>query len=156
MRAAALSLAAASLIWLVLLVAAPWIVERAPARAAARAAAAIYLAGGVICHQRPERTLHPWGRPMPVCGRCFGLYAAAPFGAAAALAAGALGFAARPRAASVRWILLVAATPTIATMAGEWSGLAAPSSIDRAAAALPLGAAVAWVVVRAVDRQVEG
>jgi uncharacterized membrane protein len=36
--------------------------------------AIIYAAGGLICHQRPERSFFLDGHQFPVCARCTGLY----------------------------------------------------------------------------------
>jgi hypothetical protein len=41
---------------------------------------AAYQIGALICHQRPERSFHVAGTQMPVCARCFGLYAAGAAG----------------------------------------------------------------------------
>jgi hypothetical protein len=48
-------------------------------------------------------------------------------------------------------LVAIAAVPTATTLALEWAGLAAPSNVVRAVAALPLGAAIAFVMVRAVS-----
>src|SRR5262245_8646685 len=45
-------------------------------------AAVMYGIGSLVCHQRPERSVHLFGVQMPVCARCLGIYA----GAAAAAA----------------------------------------------------------------------
>src|SRR5262245_32312506 len=42
--------------------------------ASAVAASLIYLAGSVVCHQRPERSFHLAAVQLPVCARCTGLY----------------------------------------------------------------------------------
>lgn len=99
-------------------------------------------AGSLVCHQRAERSFALAGQMMPVCGRCTGLYAA---GAAAGLAAWLTApvFPARTRMA-----ILLAAVPTLLTLAAEWAGLAQPGNAWRAAAAVPLGAACGWVFVR--------
>jgi hypothetical protein len=76
-----------------------------------------------------------------VCGRCAGLYLAAPIGALAAFVGRRRG-----RASAVRW-LLAAAVPTAVTFALEFTNLAPVSSLARAITALPLGAAVAHVIV---------
>jgi hypothetical protein len=44
--------------------------------------------------------------------------------------------------------LLLAAVPTVATLAIEWIGVADPGNAGRALAALPLGAAAGWLFVR--------
>jgi uncharacterized membrane protein len=106
--------------------------------------AAVYLSAGMVCHQRGDRSFHTHGVKWPVCARCSGLYLAAAVGALAALAGGR-GLR-RPRDLKV---LGFAALPTAATFVLEHGGLASITSDHRFMAALPLGAAVAWVVVRA-------
>ena len=98
--------------------------------------------GGVVCHQRPERSFHIRGAQLPVCARCTGLYLS---GAAGALL-GWFGIASVPR--RTRAALLAAAAPTAVTVVLEWTGVAAPSNVVRALAALPLGAVAGWVFVR--------
>ena len=97
-----------------------------------------------ICHQRPERSFHAGTAKWPVCARCTALYVAAPFGAVAALVS-------RRRVRRALWPLGVAAAPTALTLAIEWAGLADPGNVVRAAAALPLGAMTAWLVVHAAQ-----
>jgi uncharacterized membrane protein len=104
--------------------------------------ASVYLTAGRVCHQRPERSFWTDGAPWPVCGRCSGLYVAAPIGAIAALAVRRR----RATSASIGW-LIAAAVPTALTLGLEWSGLTPMSSLTRALAALPLGAAAAYFVV---------
>ena len=112
---------------------------------------AIYAIGSKICHQIPQRSFHLNGVQWPVCARCLGLYLSAPVGAMAALVAH--GRARRGDARLWRlgaWPLaVIAAVPTAVTLAIEWPGLGAPSNLSRALAALPLGAAIAFLVVRA-------
>ena len=106
----------------------------------------ITLAASHICHQRPERSFHTAGVQWPVCGRCSGLYLGAPFGAAVAL--GALSRRSR-RSANLPAIVAVAALPTAATMLAEWSGAVPVSNLMRFVTALPLGAAVVFVMMHA-------
>jgi hypothetical protein len=80
------------------------------------AASALYFAGARLCHQRPDRTIHLAGCPMPVCGRCAGLYAGAPIGL---VAAALVSFS--PRRGARRGLAL-AAVPTALTLAAEWTG----------------------------------
>lgn len=136
----------ASTAWLLLIIAAPVVASRGPARGwLFRAAALSYLGGGVVCHQRPERSFHLAGSQMPVCARCTGLYAAAPFGLAAAL----LPVSARLRRAThparARWLLLAALAPIAFSVAAEWGGLRAPSNVERFLTGLPAGFVVAWI-----------
>jgi hypothetical protein len=104
----------------------------------------VYLAASRVCHQRPDRSFVTAGVQWPVCGRCAGLYLAAPFGAAAALV-----LRRRPPDFRLRALLLWAAVPTALTLGLEWSGAAPISTFARALAALPLGAVIAFVLVRA-------
>jgi uncharacterized membrane protein len=106
----------------------------------------VYAAAGRVCHQRPERSFHTHGVAWPVCARCSGLYLAAPFAALVAL---------RRRSTSatrLRPLHLVtwAAIPTALTLIWEWSGLGTPSNLVRFATALPLGAAIAFVLIGTV------
>jgi uncharacterized membrane protein len=103
----------------------------------------VYALAGYICHQRPERSFHTAGVQWPVCGRCAGLYLAAPLGALAAMAA------ARRRVPSRAWFV-AAALPTAATFVFEFLGLTPMTSLARALAALPLGAAVTYFMVAAI------
>jgi hypothetical protein len=52
-------------------------------------------------------------------------------------------------------VLIPAAIPTALTLAIEWPGLGAPSNMVRALAALPLGATLAFLVVRAAGSRPE-
>ncbi len=79
---------------------------------------------------------------MPVCARCTGLYVSA-----AAAAPFALLFATTLTARRARPLLLVAAIPTAATWLLEFTGVMPFSNAARAAAALPLGFAAAWLVI---------
>ena len=129
------ALTAGAFIWLALLLAAPLVA----------ALAFIYDIAAGVCHQRPERSFHLAGVPLPVCARCFGLYLS---GAAGALAAWG---APRPwllDAGRARIIFAAAALPTVVTVALEWLGLGLPSNVVRAVASLPLGAAAGWIFVR--------
>jgi uncharacterized membrane protein len=129
------ALAASSVVWLALLV-----------FAASSRVDLVYAFASFICHQQPDRSFAWSGVPWPVCARCLGLYAAAPAGATLALALRAARRAAAPPANV--FLLGVAAIPTLVTWTAERL-LAQPMTNGmRFAAALPLGAAVAWVIVR--------
>lgn len=139
---------AVTLAWLLLIVLAPLSVRETGGRTAAAAAAGTYLLGSVVCHQRPDRSFHPGGVQMPVCTRCTGLYAGAGAGV---LVAGARRRRRRrpagPRRAPawLRWAVAGAAAPTALTFAAEAAGWMPPIGELRAAAGVPLGAAVTWV-----------
>jgi uncharacterized membrane protein len=114
------------------------------------ATAAVYAAASRVCHQRPDRSFYTAGVQWPVCGRCAGLYLAAPFGAL-------LAFRRRGQHAGAwdaKSIVALASVPTIVTLALEWPAIASPTNLVRAVAAVPLGLAVAWVLVRVVSLRV--
>jgi uncharacterized membrane protein len=121
---------------------------RPDAGASRVAASAVYLAGAVVCHQKPERSFRIAGQPLPVCARCTGIYIGAAL-AVAALAGGSVG---TRRSATpldpqrVRRIGLVALVPTLVTLVWEWTIGTTPSNGMRAAAGLPIGVMVAWIV----------
>ena len=103
-------------------------------------ATAVYLAGSRICHQRPERSFATRDVQWPVCARCSGLYFAAPLGALALFA--------RRRHPPYIWIVAFAAVPTALTLLWEWGGMGTPSNLVRFTTALPLGAAIMWVLLQ--------
>jgi uncharacterized membrane protein len=131
-RAARFAFVVLTSIWIVLLLAAP------AAALGVSASALTYAFGSAICHQRPERSFHIGGAQLPVCARCFGLYAGAALGALI----GGLTLT----VPGLRRGLMVAAVPTAVTWSGEILGLWSPSNLTRCIAALPLGAAVAVTV----------
>lgn len=130
-------------LWAVGIVAAPRVVSGGGERPGLSVAGALfYLAGGVVCHQRPERSFHAAGVQYPVCARCTGIYLAAPVGVLVMLIGGAAG-----RVSFRRWrgILFVAILPTLVSIILERLG--GPSdTVSRALAAVPLGAAAAGFV----------
>ena len=135
----AVSLTAAAVLWVVLLVGAPAGLSH---DSLGRALAYLYAGASQICHQRPERSFALSDIQLPVCARCFGLYLSGALGAVAAWWS-----APRPML-NTRLLLALAAAPTAATWALESAGLAGFSNLTRAAAALPLGAAAGWVFVQ--------
>ena len=158
---------AAALSWAALLVAAPFLASRAHASALASALiVAVYGIGSLICHQLPERSYHLWAAQMPVCARCTGIYLGAVLGAVGARSLQALGVRAFQASESggrsaenlppgrPRVLLLLAVTPSLATLAYEWTTGQMPSNAVRAGAGIPIGLVVAWLVVAAADNQV--
>jgi uncharacterized membrane protein len=131
-------LALTAVTWLALLIVAP--VLPVPI------AGFVYALGSRICHQRPERSFHLFAVQLPVCARCAGIYAGAAAGSLLMLRA-----AVRERQFrfSPRILLLAGALPTLVTIALEWSGVWSGANDARAAAGVPLGLAVAFVVARA-------
>jgi uncharacterized membrane protein len=105
-------------------------------------AASAYVVGAQICHQRSERSFHSAGVKWPVCGRCSGLYLAAPLGALLAWRRR------RPLDTGRNARVFVAcAAPTLLTWTAEAAGIMELSSAVRAASAIPLGAVVAYLIV---------
>ena len=107
----------------------------------------VYGAASHICHQRTDRSFHTHGVKWPVCGRCSGLYLAAPVGACLALVTRRRFYR---RDAAV--VVGLAALPTLITFVLEWTGATPMTSLARALAALPLGAAIAFLIVSMTDR----
>jgi uncharacterized membrane protein len=134
-----LALTIGAAIWVTAIV---WLPSHVHHGASPIVAAAVYGAGALLCHQRPERSFHGRDAQFPVCARCTALYVGALVGALMAWF-GATGVPHR-----VAWILACAALPTAVSLAVELAGVAAPSNVSRAFAALPLGAAAGWIVVR--------
>ena len=136
-----------SVLWSSTLIAVPYLVSHARGNLPVlRSAQVAYMLGSLVCHQRPERSFHPWDIQVPVCARCEGIYLAAPFGIALVLAARRLG---SPRLASRRlWqrVVSLACLPTILTLAWEWTTGDMTSGTVRAAAGGVLGAAIAATV----------
>lgn len=148
-RLATAALLALSLAWIAALLAAPHGLDGPPRAAARLLAGGVYLAGDVVCHQRPERSFVAAGHPLPVCARCTGMYAAAPVACLFALVLPS----GRLRRAwdwtITRRGLIAAALPTTATVALEWvTGWT--SAPVRAAAGAALGFAGAGFVCAAL------
>ena len=139
-----------SLLWAIALVAAPAISASSSPELSGMAAA-VYAAGSVVCHQRPERSFTWQGRPLPVCARCTGLYFSAVIGGLLAL----VSTGRRPYdSIAARWLLALCSVPTAVTWTAEVFGLMHPSNTVRAVAAVPLGAAAAWLVVTTLQPRV--
>jgi hypothetical protein len=85
-----------------------------------------------------------------VCARCTGIYTGAALAAVCAcVPMSACALAGLGRAAEARVLLAIASLPTALTLLYEWTTGDAPSNVIRAFAGAPLGAAAAFVVVRA-------
>jgi hypothetical protein len=152
MRAALVALVAvAAASWPAWLAAVPAVAAGPPSGPALWAAAATYRAGAVICHQQDVRSLHVSGVRMPVCARCFGLYAGGGLGAV--VAAGWVFATSRPGRrpaamglSSMRRAALGSAVPTLLAWGAEHLVGVPVAEVPRALAAVPLGAAVAAIV----------
>ena len=144
-------LIASSVVWALLLPLAPFAASQpAPARVWYALAFVVYGAGSVLCHQLPERSFVLWSAQLPVCARCAGIYLGAAV--AAVIASGFSGTTAASGVAVLgpRSILAVAALPSAMTLIYEWTSGDTPSNVIRALAGAPLGAAIVFVVVRAL------
>jgi uncharacterized membrane protein len=139
-RVACIGLAVVGCAWAGALAAGPWL-----SGVADGLSGLLYAAGGLICHQRPERSFHVGASQLPVCARCLGLYA----GGAVGLVAWAMAVGRRrtawPRASAVL-ALVASGVPTALTVASAWIGLGDPPNAWRAALGLPLGAVAGLVV----------
>ncbi len=134
-----MGLTIAAVAWAALLLLGP---SRMAAGEAPAAAVFVRAAGALVCHQRPERSFHLAGSPLPVCARCLGLYLSGALGALA-------GWFGRPREPRRARVLLAAcALPMVISVGVEWAGLAASSNQLRAVSALPLGGLAGWLFVR--------
>ncbi len=119
------------------------------------AAGLVYAIGALICHQQPDRSFYVAGAQLPVCARCFGLYAGA--------ALGALGWWGwrLARASQIHVpvpgprLVALAAVPTGVTVAGALTGLGDPSNVWRALLTVPLGAAGGAVVGAVASRDLK-
>jgi uncharacterized membrane protein len=132
------ALTAAAATWVALLLISPWF---------PRELAVVYEFASRVCHQKPDRSFYLAGVQLPVCARCFGLYASG------AIAAVGGWFSTRRRhrplnARAARYVFAAAAAPTVITVVLEWLGLAHPTNVLRAVASLPLGAAAGWIFIR--------
>jgi uncharacterized membrane protein len=116
-------------------------------------AALVYAAGGIVCHQLPDRSFHWHGAQFAVCARCTGIY----LGACSAVvlaplpAASTAGVAGSRR--RVTWLVAAAAAPMALTVAAEWAGLWQPSALVRAGTGVVLGVAGTIVVIAALKAQ---
>jgi uncharacterized membrane protein len=151
---------AAAVAWALLLPLVPFMASRPQATPLATGLLiAAYAIGGAICHQLPERSFHLWTAQLPVCARCAGIYVGAAIAALLATAPlqrrpATSGGGQRFRGAN-RWraILFVAVLPTLATLVYEWTSGRLPAHWIRAAAGVPLGATVAWMVLSSMPRR---
>lgn len=141
----------AAVLWAVVLPLAPFAASRPHAVVPWYAfALATYAVGSVICHQLPERSFHLWAAQMPVCARCTGIY----FGAAIAAIASVTVRLKADTMHKAKIALTIAAIPMLATLVFEWTTGHTPANWIRAAAGVPIGGAIAWVISRGTCEKV--
>jgi uncharacterized membrane protein len=113
--------------------------------------AIVYGFASFICHQIPERSFHLAGFQLPVCARCLGIYVGVPVGSFYAWMRAATEQPASARASWVsRRFAVLAACPTLVTVALETAGAWYPSNVTRALAGVPLGVLAGLVVAGAL------
>ena len=139
-----LGLAGAALMWLMLIVMSP--VALASGRLSTLTMA-VYHAGSLVCHQRPERSFNRAGAEVAGWARCVGRDLSGAVG---------LVVASRRRGsisgATSRLVLAMAALPVAVTVALEWLGLIHTTNIVRMLTGFPLGFAAAVVIARSLAR----
>lgn len=151
--AAVALLLVASTLWTTAVVAAPYVVSHGPGPLRiGQAAGLVYAAGSLVCHQRPDRSYHPWGAQVPVCARCLGIYLAVPLGVALVLAGRRRRPAPDAEAARATWrrIVLLACLPTALTVLWEWTTGDRTPDLVRAVAGVALGGPVAAFLAAAL------
>ena len=106
---------------------------------------AVYQAGSLVCHQRPERSFHLAGVQLPVCARCFGLYLSGAVGLACRVAHSADVLRARGADAAG------AGGPADRDdCRARVAGAIETSNVQRMLTGLPLGFAAGVVIVRSL------
>jgi uncharacterized membrane protein len=114
-------------------------------------AVAVYGLGSAVCHQRADRSFHLFAEQLPVCARCTGLYAGAALTAFAHLLGVRRVIPPAGLTSAARRLLTIAALPMAVSIVYEWATGDVPSNLARAATGVILGAAVASVILAAID-----
>jgi uncharacterized membrane protein len=127
-----------SILWIVLILAAPWLL----AERRFLASASLYRGFSAVCHQIPERSFNFHGYPMGVCSRCVSIYAGFVIGLLLYPFARDL----REDAFPPRWILIAAAIPTAVDFTGGVLGLFANTFLSRALTGILFGAVTAFYI----------
>jgi uncharacterized membrane protein len=127
-----------SILWMALIVAAPWLM----AERHFLASAVIYRGFSAVCHQMAERSFYFHGHPMGVCSRCAGIYAGFIVGLALYPFLRDLREAGFPP----RWILIGAAIPTAIDFTVGVLGLFANTFFSRALTGILFGAVAAFYI----------
>jgi len=113
-----------SLVWLAAIILAPYLRSRG-----VRLNSLIYAVFAPTCHQIPSRSLHLWGFPLAVCGRCTGIYVGFLAGLLVLPFLGGLGKTSPPRV----WSFVLATAPMGVDALGNFFGLWSTGNILRLA-----------------------
>lgn len=140
------ALPVAACLWLVLLLAAPLALSHG---ALPVATMTLYRSASVLCHQKTERSFAVAKAQMPVCARCFGLYAAGALGVLAH--AGVRRKRLSTPASRARVLLAATALPVLLSVGLEWLGAFQGSNVTRFVSSLPLGVAAGWLLQQLVS-----
>lgn len=132
------SLMTLSILWMALILAAPWLM----AERHFLASAAIYQAFSAVCHQMPERSFYFYGHPMGVCSRCASIYAGFIIGLSIYPFARDL----REDRLPPRWILIGAAVPAVIDFTAGISGVFANTFLSRALTGILFGVVAAFYI----------
>jgi hypothetical protein len=146
------SFAALAITWAASVPAAAYLsAQPVPSTLAFASSALIYAVGAIVCHQLPARSFQWWGRQLPVCARCTGIYFGAALAAIICFGCGrSLWQRRRTRldtAHRARLAVAFAVVLNAATLVFEWTSGVVPANGVRAAAGLTLGAAIAAAVL---------
>ena len=124
--------------WIALILAAPWLM----AEKHFLTSASVYQGFSVVCHQNPERSYYFHGYPMGVCSRCISIYAGT-----------IIGLLLYPFLRDLqeedfppRWILIVAAIPTLIDFTGGVLGLFANTFFSRSLTGIIFGSVAAFYI----------
>jgi uncharacterized membrane protein len=132
-------LIAISVIWLMAIYTAPWLV----ARGYVLTGTFVYAIFTPICHQRPERSFYFDGLPLAVCARCLGIYA----GFLGGLLVYPLWRRLDDEEMPARRWLLASLLPMFVDLAGDRVGLFVNTHISRVATGAVTGAALAFYLL---------
>jgi uncharacterized membrane protein len=134
-----IGLLAATVFWFAAILAAPWLWSEGRLEAAAL----LYRAFSLVCHQMTDRSFAFHGRQFGVCSRCTSIYAGFAFG----LVLYPLVRRLKATDFPPRGILLAAAAPTLVDFLLGYSGLWLNTVFSRAATGVLLGAVLAFYIL---------
>jgi uncharacterized membrane protein len=128
-----------SLVWLLAIVAAPYLL----ANEHLTSSLILYQFFSTICHQLPDRTFHVLGHPLGVCSRCTGIYG----GFLVGLLLYPLLRDVRNGRFPARWWLIAATIPIILDFAAGFTNISANTFSSRTATGLVFGSVAAFFIL---------